>query len=78
MAKKLFVPERMAKSAESSPVPAAISKGFDTQIDPNEKIFKIKCRVKGKVDGTQPLIVMTSDNKQYKNSNDQKIKTRYS
>ena len=37
MAKKLFVPERMAKSAESSPVPAAISKGFDTQIDPNEK-----------------------------------------
>jgi chaperonin GroES len=37
MAKKLFVPERMAKSAESSPVPAAISKGFDTPIDPNEK-----------------------------------------
>jgi co-chaperonin GroES (HSP10) len=37
MAKKLFVPERMAKSVESSPVPTAISKGFENLEDPNQK-----------------------------------------
>lgn len=38
MAKKLFVPERMAKtSGASSPVPAAISKGFEKTEDPNQK-----------------------------------------
>lgn len=37
MAKKLFVPERMAKSVESSPVPTAISKGFKDPEDPNQK-----------------------------------------
>ena len=45
MAKKLFVPERMAKSAEVSSIPKDIKKGFDQPEDPNQKNTEHPCEI---------------------------------